>query len=193
MISDSNSTLLEQDSYREVAIANFGTFQIAIASDIASVSREIFSVPVPLPSRYYSSKGFLIWKYKPAFNLSGLTLTNLFPEPSPFPSIKRLSAGIPISFEIKSTKPLPQELIKLALLQCQILEEPAPYHTVFRDIAPRFVQIVPNQGILQLGYQVQRCLQQEKKLIQDNWQQLKKTKFYHQNLSKPTHANRNRV
>lgn len=186
MINDDNRISLEQSCYNEFVIADFEQFQIAIASDITVISREIFSVQVPLPKRYYSTSGILIWKGQPKFNLSGLTLKNLYPDESPFPSLKRLSTGQPISFEVKSYEPLPQEVTELAILKCQMIGNETPYHTVFKDIAPRFVQIVPNQGILQLSQQVCHCLQREKCLIQNNWKQLKKTDFYFQAFSKPT-------
>ncbi len=161
MTSDNNSISSEQRCYNEFVIADFGKFQIVIASGVTLIPRTLFSIQVPIPSRYYSTSGILFWESQPAFNLSGLTLKSLFSEISPFPSLKRIATGIPLSFEVKSCEPLPQDLTQLATLKCQMPGELMSYHTVFRNIAPRFVQILPDQGIPQLTHQVRRCLQPE--------------------------------
>lgn len=185
MIQDDNS-VLSKDCLNEFVIANFGQFQIAIPSGKKRVLRRLFSTQVSLPKRVYSSHGILLWKQHPAFSLSGLKLTSLFPESSPFSQLKRLSTGIPLSFEISSFAPLPEALIQQATLTCQIQSEDRVHYAIFRDIIPKFVHIVPNHGVLPLGQQVKDCLRKESKFVRTHWKTLQKNEFYRQYFSEPS-------
>ncbi|NEQ53539.1 MAG: hypothetical protein F6K11_25950 [Leptolyngbya sp. SIO3F4] len=129
--------------FNEIVVASFEGFQIAIPSGKEVIPRKIFSSWVPLPQRIYDSKGVLIWNGRSFFSLSELRISNLFKRPSPFPEIRRLAKGIPISFEVRSQKPLPLGIKKHATLSCCFLEETTIYHSIFRNIRPQRVKVIP--------------------------------------------------
>ncbi len=134
--------------FNEVAIATLKDFQIAIPSRIQTIPRKIFSTWVPLPKRIYNTKGGVIWNRRLLFRLSCLRIENLFPKSSPFPELKRLAGGIPISFEVKSKMPLPIDIRKQAIFTCQMSDKKGLYYSVFRDVVPQSVKIFPCQGIM---------------------------------------------
>lgn len=136
--------------FDEVAIAQFSGFQIAIPSISQTVPQKIFSTWVPLPKRFYHTKGGVIWSRQLSFSLSELRIQNLFKKSSVFPELRRLAVGVPISFEIQSTEPLPRDICQQAMLTCQISKEENTYYSVFRDITPKFVKIFPHQSIMHL-------------------------------------------
>lgn len=176
------SNILE-DQFNEFSIANFGDFQIAIPSGEIQTSYKIFSNSVFLPKRYYSSSGVLIWDQYPAFSLSSLKIENLFPKNSPFPSVKHLSVGVPVSFDIQSYKPFPRKLKSLATLSCQIDNAETTYYLIFRKIFPKSVQIVLNEGLFKLSTQVNDCLRRDIQFLRQNWSRLKQVQFYRQAFS----------
>ena len=129
--------------FNEIVIASFGHFQIAIPSGKKIVSQKIFSSWIPLPQRVYDNKGVLVWNRRSFFSLSELKISNLFQKPSPFPELKRLAKGIPVSFEVRSQTPLPSDIKNYAILSCSFLEETTIYHSVFQNISPQRVKILP--------------------------------------------------
>ena len=140
--------------FNEVAIAQFSDFQIAIPSTTHTIPRKIFSTWVPLPKRLYHTKGGVIWDKQLSFSLSELRIQNLFSKSSIFPELKRLAVGVPISFEIQSSGPLPRNICRRAMLTCQISEKEDTYCSVFRDVPPQFVKIFPCQSIMHLTDQI---------------------------------------
>ena len=143
-----------EQAFNEVAIAKFKEFQIAIPSKNQTVLRKIFSTWVPLPKRIYHTRGGMIWDRQLIFPLSKLRIQNLFKESSVFPELKRLAAGIPISFEIESVEPLPMDIRKQALLTCLMPGEEDIHYSVFRDITPQLVKIFPCQSIMHFDDQI---------------------------------------
>ncbi len=136
--------------FNEVAIAKFKGFQIAIPSRTQTVPRKIFSTWVPLPKRTYHTKGGIIWDRQLSFSLSKLRIQSFFAKSSVFPELKRLAVGVPISFEIQSTEPLPRGICKQAMLTCRMSREENIYYSIFRDVTPKFVKIFPCQSIMHL-------------------------------------------
>lgn len=136
--------------FDEVAIANFRGFQIAIPSRTQTIPRKIFSTWVPLPKRIYHTSGGMIWDRQLIFSLSQLRIQNLFSKSSIFPELKRLAVGVPISFEIRSTAPLPVDIAKQAILTCRMSENENIHYSIFRDIIPQSVKVFPCQSILTL-------------------------------------------
>ena len=143
-----------EQGFNEVAIAKFSAFQIAIPSKTQTIPRKIFSTWVPLPKRIYHTRGGIIFDKQLIFSLSELRIQSLFTQSSIFPELKRLAVGIPISFEIKSVKPLPRDIRRQAILTCRISEEENIYYSVFRDVTPKVVKIFPCQNIMHLTDQI---------------------------------------
>lgn len=158
--------------FGEIVIADFGDFQIAIPSDTQIIPRKIFSTWVPLPKRIYANEGIVIWHGQPLFYLSELKISNLFPHPSPFPELKRLAKGIPISFEVHSPTPLPSDIKKHAMLVCKPSENKDVYYGIFRDIAPQSIEISPCGNTKQVSGQIHLGLMLQHKLIEETDQQL---------------------
>ncbi|EKU97886.1 hypothetical protein Lepto7375DRAFT_7131 [Leptolyngbya sp. PCC 7375] len=146
--------LRSEEVFNEVAIAQCNGFQIAIPSKTQIVPRKIFSTWVPLAKRVYHSKGGIIWDRQLSFSLSELRIQNLFKRSSIFPELNRLAVGIPISFEIQSTKPLPKAICKQATLTCRMPGKENIYYSIFREITPKFVKISPCQNIVHLNDQI---------------------------------------
>ena len=143
-----------KQGFDEVAIAKFSNFQIAIPSKTQTIPRKIFSTWVPLPKRIYHSRGGIIWNKKLSFTLSEFKIQNLFEQSPLFPELKRLAIGMPISFEVKSSMPLPTDLRKQATFTCQVPGEKSTYYSIFRDLIPKFVKISPYQSIVHLTDQI---------------------------------------
>ncbi|WP_163702150.1 hypothetical protein [Adonisia turfae] len=140
--------------FNEVAIAKCSGFQIAIPSKTQIVPRKIFSTWVSLPKRVYHSKGGIIWGGQLSFSLSDLRIQSLFEKSSVFPKLNRLAIGIPISFEIRSVKPLPKAICRQATLNCRIPGKENIYYSVFREVTPKFVTIFPCHKIMHLTDQI---------------------------------------
>ena len=149
-----NNNVYSEQGFDEVAIAKFSDFQIAIPSSTHTVPRKIFSTWVPFPKRIYHTKGGVIWGRQLSFSLSELRIQNLFSKSSIFPELKRLAVGVPISFEIQSSEPLPRDICQQAMLTCRISERKDIYYNVFRDVTPKFVKIFPHQSIMHLTDQI---------------------------------------
>lgn len=149
-----DNNVYSKQGFDEVAIAKFRGFQIVIPSKSQTVPRKIFSTWVPLPKRIYHTRGGIIWGRQLSFPLSDLRIQSLFKKPSIFPELSRLAVGVPISFEIKSAKPLPKNICKQAMLTCRVSKEKEIYYSVFRDITPKFVKILPCQSIMHLNDQI---------------------------------------
>lgn len=149
-----DNNVYSEQGFDEVAIAKFSGFQIAIPSSTHTVPRKIFSTWVPLPKRLYHTKGGVIWDKQLSFSLSELRIQNLFSKSSIFPELRRLAVGVPISFEVQSSEPLPRNICQQAMLTCRMPEGENIYHSVFRDVTPKFVKIFPRQSIMHLTDQI---------------------------------------
>ena len=146
----------------EVAIANFESFLIVIPTQKILLRRQVMP-GLPNFKRMYSDSGWFFGT--DADQVTGmvrnLQLTSLFPEQSPFKVSKRLSPGLPVSFELISYKILPRAIAGLALFQYQLQNEVVQFPSVFRQLKPNFVRIYPFQSVHDLPNLLSRYIQGE--------------------------------
>lgn len=167
-----------ETQFDEVAIATFKDFQIAVLTTTHSVKRTIGSIVFPVSERQYANKGWLVSDRQITATLDGLEIGAIFADTSPFKPIQRLSAAIPISFEVHTRQSLPQQITQHAMLTCQLQGEAHPYHSIFRKITPRFVRIYPFLGIHHLIFAVNQFLAEETIFITQHSHCLKQVPFY---------------
>ena len=114
--------------FNEVAIADFGPFQIAVPTRTTLVNRRIFSAQVPVLQRQYQSQGWLIYDGRVVAAIEAITFGSIFAEESPFRPIQRIAPAIPMDFEVKSAKPLPAHLSAQTTFACELPDSAFPIH-----------------------------------------------------------------
>lgn len=164
--------------FDEVAIANFGPFQIAVLTATQVVERPIFSAHIPVPERTYQSQGWLIHHYQLIAHLDGLRINPIFSANGPFKPLCRLAPAIPVSFEINSSQTLPAQVIDQATLVCEFHNVEFPYHAVFRNVSPHYVRIYPFNQQADLLRNTKQLLADEAAFVTQNREQLKKVAFF---------------
>ena len=164
--------------FNEVAIANLGHFQIAILSTTKIVNRRIFSAQVAVPERRYHSQGALIYDQQDIACLDALELGAASSDDSPLKPIRRLAPSIPISFQVKSSQPLPNQVSSQSTFACELSNTDFPYRTIFRQIQPRFVRVYPFESNNSLIDKVEQMLTDEAAFISENYGYLKRVPFY---------------
>ena len=168
--------------FDEVAIADFGPFQIAVLTNTTLVNKPIFSAQVTVPQRQYQSQGWLIYDGRVMTALEGLTLGSVFSEDSPFKPIQRMAPALPVSFEVQSSQPLPTQVSTQASFTCELQDTDFPFHNIFRQICPRFVRVYPfgktTALSTTLSAQVKQLLADEALFIKNNYARLKQIPFY---------------
>lgn len=164
--------------FDEVAIADFDQFQITVLTKTKIVSKCILSVRVPVPERLYQSQGWLIYDQQVIAHISDLQIGLVFSESSPFKSVRRLAPSIPVSFEVRSSQPLPAQLQSRSAFVCTLPNSDFPYHTVFRCLSPRFVRLYPLNVSTPLIESVKRMLTERDAFISQNYKRLKQVPFY---------------
>lgn len=168
--------------FDEVAIADFGPFQIAVLTHTTLVNRRLFSAQMPVSQRHYQSQGWLIYDGQVIAALECLTLGSIFSEASPFTPIQRMAPALPISFEVQSSQPLPTQVSRQATFTCELQGTDFPFHSIFRQICPRFVRVYPFGKTLTLSAalstQVKQLLAEESLFIANNYFRLRQVPFY---------------
>lgn len=167
-----------QATFNEVVIADFGPFQVAIPSKTTLTNRQIFSAQMRVPQRQYQSQGWFIYNGQPIAALDDLVIGSASTEDSPFSPIQRIAPAIPVSFEVKSARPLPGKLYAQATLTCEIPDADFPFFSIFRQVRPRFVKVYPFRKIANLSTQVTQLLTDEARFVETNRHQLKQVPFY---------------
>lgn len=160
---------------REVAIANFGTWQVAIPTDSNLVERQIFSAVVPVPERSYLSRGWATDREQMIANLEGLAIRPAVTTNSPANLPLRLGPGVPLDFELQSHQPLPTKIARTATMACSF---GGIHYAVFRGIRPRFVRIYPFAGQDSVADAVRQLLEAERAFIVEHGDRLKEIPFY---------------
>ena len=168
--------------FDEVAITDFNQFQIAVLTTTQMVNRYTFSASVPVPERIYQTQGWLICDQKIVAHIEELKLGFVFSSESPFSSIGRLAPSIPVSFEVKSSRPLPIQLHPQAAFVCEVPDTAFKHHAVFREISPRFVRLYPFCEDSSLLEKVRTMLKEEKIFIAKNYERLRHIPFYQKNF-----------
>ena len=164
--------------FDEVAIANFGPFQIAVLTATKIVERPIFSAHVPVPERTYQSQGWLIYNQQIVAHLDSLKINPIFSPDGPFRTLCRLAPAIPVSFEVNSSQLLPAQIVKQATFVFEFPSAYFPYNTIFHHISPQFVRIYPFRQHTDLLRNTQQLLKDEFAFITQNREQLKKVSFF---------------
>ena len=173
--SDVNPTKL---SFDEVAIADFGPFQIAVLTTTHTVHRPLLSVPIPVTERVYQTRGYLIRDRQIIASLSGLEIGAIGSEHPLFKPIQRLAPAVALAFEARSTRPWPRQVVSQSVLTCQLPESHRPYRAVFRQVQPRFVRIYPFAGLAALTEQVKALQTEETLFVAQNQERLRQIPFY---------------
>ena len=164
--------------YPEVAIADLTHFHIAVLTTIQRISKKVFSVEIPVPTRRYQSQGWIILDGHLVASFDKLVLGDINANDSPFAPIRRLAPAIPISFEVSSAQPLPDQVSACASLSCNVPGAEFPYLSLFHQLCPRFVAVYP---ITQGNSLVAKAKQKEidkRVFIQQNANRLKQVPFY---------------
>ena len=165
-------------TFNEIAIADFGSFQIAVPTKATLVNKRIFSAQIPTSQRHYQSQGWLIHNGQVIAALEKLIIGSVCVENSSFKPIQRIAPAIPISFEVKSAQPLSARLSTHAAFTCKIPDADFPFYSIFQQVRPRFVRVYAFSEILNLPTQVERLLAEEALFIKNNAHQLKQVPFY---------------
>ena len=170
---------LQQESFpsqpQEIAIANFGSWQIAVPTASVLVEKQIFSATVLIPERSYFSEGWAIYQEQNVAKLSGLEVRPSSPADSSFTAPLRLGPGIPLDFELQNHQPLPAKMTQAAKFACNYGET---YFSVFRSIRPRFVRIYPFTSRLSLPHAVRQLLAAERAFVAEHRDRLQQVPFY---------------
>ena len=170
--------------FNEVAIADLGSFQIAVLTGRQSNQTFPTSVDVLKSKRIYQEQGWVIWENQTIAHLSGL---NICPVDSNQNAIswelpRRLAPSVPISFEVQSDEPMPSPVLSQAIMTCALPDTKNPYHTIFRLVAPRFVRIYPFNSRNRLAEMVVQMKLDEAEFISNNYEYLKQVPFYREHF-----------
>lgn len=168
--------------FDEVAIADLKHFQIAVLTTSKAFNRHILSACVPVARRFYQTQGWLIHNYRMTACLSGLVINTAFSENSSFKPIRRLAPSVPISFEVKSHQPLPEQILSQATFVCKLPNTGYSHHAVFRRKVPRFVRVYPFELGNSLLEKVAQMLADENVFISQNYERLRQVPFYQDNF-----------
>lgn len=160
---------------QEIAIANFGAWQIAIPTTSVLLEKQIFSATVPIPERFYRSHGWVTYQERTIATLQGLEIRLAIATDSPFSVPQRLGPGIPLDFELQSRHPLPLKLVQAAKMACSW---EGTYYTIFRGIRPRFVHIYPFIGRRFLPGAIRQLLADERAFVTEHRDRLQQVPFY---------------
>lgn len=164
----------------EVAVADFGNFQLVVPTRNQPQTRALGLALLTVPLRNYSREGWMVCRDKVVGALTQLEIGTIAPEGSPFKPIKRLGPAVPIAFETRSHRPLPALLADNASFACRLKDEAAPYCSVFRNVLPRFVRryTLKSQHPHQIQRIVQQLLREETQFVQQNREHLQHVPFY---------------
>ncbi|MGD1953196.1 MAG: hypothetical protein ACFB14_26655 [Leptolyngbyaceae cyanobacterium] len=173
-----NSLESSKSLFNEVAIANFGPFQIAVLTAAKVVERPLFSAHIPVPERIYQPQGWLIHNHHIVAHLDSLKINPIFSPDGPFRSLCRLAPAVPISFEVNSSQTLPAQVVEQATFVCEFPSAYFPYQTIFHHISPHFVRIYPFKQQTDLLRNTKQLLKDEIAFITQNREQLKKLTFF---------------
>ncbi|MEL6552050.1 MAG: hypothetical protein AAFQ63_01115 [Cyanobacteria bacterium J06621_11] len=168
--------------FNEVAIADLNQFQIAVLTTTQKTRRQLFSAEISVSERVYQSQGWLIHNQRIVAHFDNLEIGLIFPKDSPFKVSRRIAVAVPIAFEVRSTQHLPLEVRARATLVCELPKADFPYHSVFRQILPRFVKIYDYRENCSLLDQVRDMLAAMDVFVSQNYDRLKRVPFYRENF-----------
>ncbi|MEM9008092.1 MAG: hypothetical protein AAGE59_31865 [Cyanobacteria bacterium P01_F01_bin.86] len=171
-----------QPLFDEIAIVDLTYYQIAVLTATQIFNNCKLSTQTSVFKRYYQNQGWLIYKNQIISHFDQLKIDTIFPENSSFKPIQRLAPSIPISFEIRSSQPLPNHLLCQAFLICELPKTDFPHHAVFYRVLPRFVKVYPFKEYDSLLEKVSQMLAAKDLFISQNFKQLKRIPFYQQNF-----------
>lgn len=166
--------------FDEIAIADFGPFQLAVPTTTTSLESTPQSQRLVPPKRHYSDEGWVIYRDRLVGTLSALTIGQAPTASELFQPIQRFSPAIPIGFEVHSHQPLPIAISQSAQFACPWQDVKFQYLTVFRHVSPRFtrVYVVLNWQSLPVINQVRQFLIEEAQFIAANRKNLQQVSFY---------------
>lgn len=169
---------LSSSEFNEVVLADFCSLQIAVLTRTTLVHQRIFSAYVPVPQRRYQSQGWLIFNGQITSTLENLVIEPIGAKDSPFDIVQRIGPAIPLSFEVKSALPLPALLSAQAAFAFELPNADFSFHSIFRQMRPRFVRIYPFREIATLSMQAKQLLSEEALFVTNHCHRLRQVPFY---------------
>lgn len=173
-----SESIIAENCFDEVAIADFQHFQIAIPARKFYEKRRIFSHPLLIPKRVYSDLGWMLANDTIISLVTHIKIQTLVAPNIPLQPIYHLGANVPVSFESRSGEPLARIIKSQAAFSCYVNQSPAPFCSVFRQARPRFVNVYPFNGIDSTAGLVKQMLTDEKLFLRKHLNQLKFSPFY---------------
>ena len=170
-------------SFGEMAIADLAQFQIMIPTEVIKLRKSNTPLGLSISERIYADKGWVYQSGRMLGKVQGLRLHSIAMDSSPFKITPRLSAGIPISFEMSAHHPFSEAIAAKALFRYQFEQEPGFYYALFKDIKPRFVRIYPLQSSSPLEKLAEQFLHDEDTFIQRHQAQLMTVDFYREQFN----------
>ncbi|MEM9004391.1 MAG: hypothetical protein AAGE59_12815 [Cyanobacteria bacterium P01_F01_bin.86] len=169
----------------EVVAADFGHFQIVVPTATKAVSHTSRSRPLVFPKRGYDREGWIVYRNQVVGKLFELEIGEIVAEGCPFKPIKRLGPAIPLAFETRSRKSLPQAVTNAATFSCQQPDTATPYCSVFRNLSPVFVRIYPikTSHRQSLVAKTQQLLVEKARFVAQNREHLKQIPFYREKFN----------
>lgn len=166
--------------FDEIAIADFGPFQLAVPTTTTSLESSPQSQRLVPPKRNYSGEGWVICRDRIVGTLSNLEIGEAPTASGIFQPIQRFSPAIPVAFEVHSRQPLPVAISQLAQFACPWQDAKSQYFTIFRHVSPRFTRVyaVLNWPYFPVINQVRRFLAEESQFIATNRKNLQQVPFY---------------
>lgn len=168
--------------FDEVAIADFGAFQMAVPTVVKPAELTLSPQILKHSQREYSREGWVICRDRSVGTLSALEIAPVAAPDSVFQPIRRFGPAIPVAFEVYSHQPLPVAMTREAQFSCHWDHGKTPFCTVFRQISPRFTRVytVPNWRRFRVVGRVKQLLIDEAQFIAQHRDHLQQVPFYRQ-------------
>ena len=156
-----------EQAFREIVMADLAAVILIVPTDTVIPPRPQTPLGIPMPKRIYSEQGWAFQRNQLIGTIEGLKLNSPGPEDSPFQISKRLTLGVPLSFELSSEQRLPAAIAAKARFLYQFESAPSQHYGLFQDLVPQFVRIYPFKSAQQFSAQITQFLAAE----QAFWQQ----------------------
>ena len=170
-------------NFDEIAIASFSVFQVAIPSGKKHENQKFFSSEIPVPYRIYSPFGWMIFEKEIIAIIDHIQIQAIGSNKLPFKPILHFGCAVPVSFEARSERQLPDSVKSEAKFSCQFEYGQDPFCTVFRLIRPRFVRVYPFKGVSEIISTVGTMLADEQSFLNQNSKYLQNNDFYREQFS----------
>lgn len=151
----------------EIVICDLGLFQILVPTEkqwSAKYRKGSSRWSLPIRRRIYRDRGWIFYHDQIIGGLSGLRLNPLAPASASIPS-KPITMGQPISFEMSSQAPIPEDIAQRALFLYQFNSQLGLHYALLQNLIPQFVRIYPFRSSASLVKLTRKFLQEEKAVL----------------------------